>query len=111
MLGENRFARSRKTDSPALGGGRVKTKRVVIIIRHLREWLEVANPDKTKTPAEVIEALLSEQKKILAARKELQEIQKLRKAKEKAEVKKLQPKAVKKKAPMATSNDLWGVWK
>jgi len=111
LLGENRFGRSRKTDSPALGGGRVKTNRVVIIIRHLREWLEVANPDKTKTPAEVIEVLLSEQKRVLAARKELQEIQKSRKAKEKAEVKKLEPKPVKAKKPEATSNDLWGVWK
>lgn len=111
MLGENKFARNRKIDGPPLGGGRIKVNRVVIIIRHLREWLEVANPDKTKTPAEVIEVLLSEQKKILAARKELQEIQKLRKAKEKAEVKKLEPKVVKKKAPMATNTDLWGVWK
>jgi len=111
LLGENKFARSRKIDGPPLGGGRIKVNRVVIIIRHLREWLEVANPDKTKTPAEVIEVLLSEQKKILAARKELQEIQKLRKAKEKAEVKKLEPKVVKKKAPMATNTDLWGVWK
>lgn len=111
LLGENKFARNRKADGPPLGGGRIKVNRVVIIIRHLREWLEVSNPDKTKTPDKVIEVLLSEQKKILAARKELQEIQKLRKAKEKAEAKKLEPKAVKKKAPMATNTDLWGVWK
>jgi len=111
LLGENKFARNRKIDGPPLGGGRIKVNRVVIIIRHLREWLEVANPDKTKTPAEVIEVLLSEQKRVLAARKELQEIQKLRKAKEKAEEKKLEPKPVKSKAPKPTSNDLWGVWK
>lgn len=111
LLGENKFARSRKIDVPPLGGGRVKVNRVVIIIRHLREWLEVANPDKTKTPSEVIEVLLSEQKRVLAARKELQEIQKLRKAKEKSEEKKLEPKPVKPKAPKATNADLWGVWK
>jgi len=111
LLGENKFARNRKIDGPPLGGGRIKVNRVVIIIRHLREWLEVANPDKTKTPAEVIEVLLSEQKRVLAARKELQEIQKLRKAKEKAEVKKLEPKPVKSKAPEATNTDLCGVWK
>ena len=111
LLGENKFARGRKADGPALTGGRIKVSRVVIIVRHLREWLEVANPDKKKTPDEVIDALLAEQKKVLAARKELQEIQKLRKAKEKAEEKKLEPKAVKKKAPTATNTDLWGVWK
>lgn len=111
LLGENKFARNRKINGPPLGGGRIKVNRVVIIIRHLREWLEVANPDKTKTPAEVIEVLLSEQKRVLAARKELQEIQKSRKAKEKAEVKKLEPKVVKKKTPEATNTDLWGVWR
>jgi len=111
LLGENKFARSRKADGPPLGGGRVKNSRVVIIIRHLREWLQSANPDKTKTPDEVIETLLAEQKKVLATRKELQEIQKLRKAKEKAAEKKLEPKPAKAKAPEATNNDLWGVWR
>jgi hypothetical protein len=111
LLGENKFARSRPVKGPALAGGRIRTHRVVIIVRHLREWLQTSNPDKSKTPDEVIEALLEEQKKILAARKELQEIQKLRKAKEKAEEKKLEPKPAKAKAPKATNNDLWGVWR
>jgi len=111
LLGESKFARSRPTKGPPLYGGRVKAQRVVVIIKHLREWLEVANPDDVKTPDEVMEALLAEHKKILAVRKELQEMQKLRRAQEKSEKKKLKPKAVKTKAPKATNNDLWGVWK